>query len=426
MSNISRKFKCQKNKPHRWTWQQTREGKKVRAICDYIFSGETAEWRNFVPIDINFDTDHRLLTAKIISKGKEKYKHYVKMRMKPSVTLFSPRSKVSNSQNDQNEYLRIIKESIEEDQKGREKKKSWVSEETYGVLNRKIKALRQNDLEKIKQLGKELRRSLRKDRRNRVNEVSTKIEEELKRNNVVEAYNILRSWYKKFSGRSERPSLEDLASKREFYANLFSKEETERETLKINYEGNDVDDSIPEEKEIIKALFKLKNRRAPGLTGITVEQLKGWYRLAHPEDEKMLDEKAERNWNLIIKIIQKCFEEGKFPDAFKYGVLVLIPKDDMGGVRGIGLLETLHKLMSSIINIRLTKSIQFCEEIHGFRRGRGCYTAIGEAKLKIQETTCNYKTLYQIYLDLTKAYDSVDREQVMKILEEYRVGPRIR
>ena len=82
--------------------------------------------------------------------------------------------------------------------------------------------------------------------------------------------------------------------------------------------------------------------------------------------------------------------------------------------------------MSSIINMRMTKSIKFCEEIHGFRRGRGCYTAIGEAKLKIQETTCNYKTLYQIYLDLAKAYDSVDREQVMEILKEYRVGPRIR
>ena len=33
---------------------------------------------------------------------------------------------------------------------------------------------------------------------------------------------------------------------------------------------------------------------------------------------------------------------------------------------------------------------------------------------------------YQIYLDLTKAYDSVNREQVMEILEEYKVEPRIR
>ena len=74
----------------------------------------------------------------------------------------------------------------------------------------------------------------------------------------------------------------------------------------------------------------------------------------------------------------------------------------------------------------MTKSNKFCEKIHGFRRGRGCYTAIGEAKLRIQEATCNYKTLYQIYLDLKKAYDSVDRDQVMRVLEIYKVGPRIR
>ena len=134
-----------------------------------------------------------------------------------------------------------------------------------------------------------------------------------------------------------------------------------------------------------------------------MEQLKEWYKLSHPEDEEMLDKKAERNWKIIVKIIQKYFKERKFLDAFKYGILVLIPKDDVGGVRGIGLLETLHKLVSSIINIRLTKSIKFCEEIHGFRRGRGCYTAIGDAKLRIQEATCNYKTLYQIYLDLKQS-----------------------
>ena len=56
-----------------------------------------------------------------------------------------------------------------------------------------------------------------------MNEVSTRIEEKLRRNNVVEVYDILRGWYKKFSGRSERPSLEDLSLKREFYADLFRK-----------------------------------------------------------------------------------------------------------------------------------------------------------------------------------------------------------
>ena len=66
-----------------------------------------------------------------------------------SQQLFPPKSKVSNSRDEQNEHLRIIKESIEEDQKGKERKKSWISEKTYGVLRRKVKALRQNDSEKI-------------------------------------------------------------------------------------------------------------------------------------------------------------------------------------------------------------------------------------------------------------------------------------
>lgn len=38
---------------------------------------------------------------------------------------------------------------------------------------------------------------------------------------------------------------------------------------------------------------------------------------------------------------------GEIPKAFNYRVLVIIPKDDKGGVRGIGLLETIHKLIKS-------------------------------------------------------------------------------
>ena len=34
--------------------------------------------------------------------------------------------------------------------------------------------------------------------------------------------------------------------------------------------------------------------------------------------------------------------------------------------------------------------------------------------------------LYNIFLDLKKAYDSVDRWQIMKILENYGLGPNIR
>ena len=46
-----------------------------------------------------------------------------------------------------------------------------------------------------------------------------------------------------------------------------------------------VQDNIPpDEDEIIMALVKMRNRKSPGLTQISVDQLKQWYRLANPEE----------------------------------------------------------------------------------------------------------------------------------------------
>ena len=76
-------------------------------------------------------------------------------------------------------------------------------------------------------------------------------------------------------------------------------------------------------------------------------------------------------WNALVKIVVRSWE-GDIPDAFSLGVLVIIPKDDKGGTRGIGLLETIHKLISQIINMRMSKAINFCESVHRFREKGGC------------------------------------------------------
>ena len=36
------------------------------------------------------------------------------------------------------------------------------------------------------------------------------------------------------------------------------------------------------------------------------------------------------------------------------------------------------------------------------------------------------EVLYMIFLDLTKAYDALDRSRILEILEGYGVGPRAR
>jgi hypothetical protein len=68
LRDISTEFKMRRGKPHKWTWRKWREGERVSAICDYILSGRTLQWKNFVNVDVDFDTDHRLIKGKLRSR----------------------------------------------------------------------------------------------------------------------------------------------------------------------------------------------------------------------------------------------------------------------------------------------------------------------------------------------------------------------
>ena len=96
-----------------------------------------------------------------------------------------------------------------------------------------------------------------------------------------------------------------------------------------------------------------------------------------------------------------------------------------GKFRGIALLEVLYKLVSTIINSRLKRTINFDDSIHGFRAGRGTGTAITEAKLRMQLHASKSDPLYIVFVDLNKAYDTLDRTQASRILQDYSDGPAL-
>ena len=82
--------------------------------------------------------------------------------------------------------------------------------------------------------------------------------------------------------------------------------------------------------------------------------------------------------------------------------------------------------MAVILHRRLTSGIKFHDALHGFREGRGTGTATLEAKLLQQLSDIREKVLYVIFLDLTKAYDALDRSRSLEILKGYGVGDRVR
>ena len=61
----------------------------------------------------------------------------------------------------------------------------------------------------------------------------------------------------------------------------------------------------------------------------------------------------------------------------------------------------------------------------GFLAGKRTGTATIEAKLAQQLAFVEQEPLYGIYLDLKKAYDAMDRDRCVLILEAYGVGPNM-
>ena len=109
----------------------------------------------------------------------------------------------------------------------------------------------------MKLLGKELRRSLRRDRRRRVDKAGCEIEERLEKKDIVGAFNILKHWYKKFTGKAVKPTCEDIDATRQTYVELFkeSREMEDELPFEFNYKGEKVNNEMPDEEEIRKAVL---------------------------------------------------------------------------------------------------------------------------------------------------------------------------
>ena len=102
-------------------------------------------------------------------------------------------------------------------------------------------------------------------------------------------------------------------------------------------------------------------------------------------------------------------------------------KERYDNYRGISLLSVPGKVLSLVLLNRLETIIdpQLKESQCGFRKGRGTVNQIWVARQIIERATEYRTTVHLGFVDLTKAYDSVDRTALLAILRHYRVSQQL-
>ena len=71
-------------------------------------------------------------------------------------------------------------------------------------------------------------------------------------------------------------------------------------------------------------------------------------------------------------------------------------------------MEFLWNTVTVILNLRLTMVIRIHNTLHGFHAERGTGTAYIEANLRQHPMDMREEVLYEIFLDIHKAYVSLD------------------
>ena len=170
--------------------------------------------------------------------------------------------------------------------------------------------------------------------------------------------------------------------------------------------------ALPTLEETEKATKQLSSGKAPGTDAIPAEVYK--------DGGPALTEKLHQLFHLI-------WHQEKVPQDFKDASIIHLykrkgNKQACDNHRGISLLSIAGKILSRILLNRLNTHLEdglLPESQCGFRKERGTTDMIFAARQLQEKCQEQNVDLYSTYVDLTKAFDTVSREGLWKIMAKF-------
>ena len=168
------------------------------------------------------------------------------------------------------------------------------------------------------------------------------------------------------------------------------------------------------QKEIEQLITKLPNKTSHGHDMIS---------------NKLLKSLCKRISLPLSCIFNQLIAQGIFPDQMKIAEVVPLYKgksiDELVNYRPISLLLTMSKLLEKIIYKRLIKFIDkhkiLYKSQYGFHSKRSCEQAMLELIGKILQNKNNKQHSSAIFLDLSKAFDTLNHNVLIQKLEIYGI-----
>ena len=316
-------------------------------------------------------------------------------------------------------------------------RKEWMSEDTWKIVEerRELKAKMEAAKTRNQKLATthaynmkntEVKRSFRRDKRKRIDDIAREAEEAAEKRDMKKVYdttrllsgkrNVQSTPVKDKNGEVLTSTDDQLIWWKEHFQEILNRPAPENPPDLTEGPPLAIQTGPITMVEVTRALKSLKNGKAAACDNIPPEAWK---------------EGGLVSAKVLHSLLNKFWTAEDIPQDWKLGLLVKLPKKDDLSLctiwRVIMFLTISSKVLCRIILERMKDALdsRLQDEQAGFRKERSCCDQIATLRIIVEQSLEWNTSLYMVFIDFEKAFDSIDRNTLWKILRHYGVPEKI-